>query len=43
MTFTPETYVDSMDVTEARRYGEVRTNLGEPILDLKNIFGLGIE
>ena len=43
MDVTSGTYVDSMDVAEARCYREVRTNLGESILDLENIFGLGIE
>lgn len=43
VNWTAATYVDTVDVAEACRDREVRTNLGEPVVDVKNVFRLGIE
>lgn len=34
LDWTAEAYVDTVYVAEARRDREVRTNLGEPVLDV---------
>lgn len=43
LDWTAEAYVDTVYVAESRRDREVGTNLGEPVLDVENVFRLGIE
>ena len=43
LDWTAETYVDTVYVAEAGRDREVRTNLREPVVDVENVFRLGIE